>query len=153
AGTRALTPTTAATVRERIVYVDREAPAPVVPAASSAAPALLLPVDTARGSAARPAASPSVSTPGRLAEERAILDSARVALGRSDGEAALGALAKHEKRFPAGLLAEERDALAVQAFVLVGRYDEARTRGTRFRERYPGSMLLPALDASLGSIP
>jgi hypothetical protein len=135
----------------RIVYVDRERPV------ASPAP---LPVDAL---VAVPGAStqPAVSTPvtsgaplvSSLADERILLDVARSAFGRGDGDGALAALARHEKVYPNGQLAEEREALAVRALVLTQRGDQARARAARFRKRYPASVMLPAVEAALGTIP
>jgi hypothetical protein len=94
---------------------------------------------------ANPVASPTSS----LAAERAILDPARTALGRGDGVSALEAVRAHERRFPSGALVEEREAIAIQALVLVGKKDEARSRGARFMTRYPGSVLGPTVNAAI----
>jgi hypothetical protein len=51
------------------------------------------------------------------------------------------------------VLREEREALAVKAFVLAGRGDEARARADKFRAKYPASLFLPAIESSLRSIP
>ena len=99
------------------------------------------------------AVASSESRGAPLAAERALLDGARAAFGRGDGEEALAALSKHEKLYPKGQLAEEREALAVRALVLTQRFEEARARGARFRKRYPASVMLPAVEAALGSIP
>ncbi|MDB4993264.1 MAG: hypothetical protein JWM74_696 [Myxococcaceae bacterium] len=148
----------------RVVYVERPTTtavnvAPVVTASSPAsssvptlAEALALPAavtGTARAVSNAPLAAPSDN--GQLAQERALLDVARTALGRGDGQATLTALAKHAQRFPNGQLAEEREALGIQALLLLKRNDEARALGARFRQRYPGSVLLPAIEAALAA--
>jgi hypothetical protein len=112
--------------------VQRSAPLPSVDEA--AAPAL--------ASASRPSGD-------SLAAERALLDPARTALGRGDGASALQAVRKHEAGFRNGALAEEREAIAVQALVQLGRKDAARSRGERFLARYPGSVLAPVVKAAL----
>jgi len=89
---------------------------------------------------------------GQLAAERAILDVAWAALGRSDASGALVALDRHSARYPSGLLSEEREALAVRALIVAGRNDDARARGKRFAQRFPRSLLLPAVEASLQTI-
>jgi hypothetical protein len=88
-----------------------------------------------------------------LAAERALIDTARTALGRAQGEAALDALRRHGDRFPAGRLVEEREALRVQALAQLGRGDDARAAAARFRKEHPRSMLLPVVDAALESLP
>jgi hypothetical protein len=134
----------------QIVYVDRDrpvaSPPPPTPDAIATAPVASPP----------PAAltnAPSNGSPGNsLAAERSLLDVARSAFGRGEGDAALAALARHEKIFPNGQLAEEREALAVRCLVLTSRADEARARAARFRRRYPTSVMLPAVEASLGNL-
>ena len=93
-------------------------------------------------------AAPSAGPAGNLKAERAILDVARTALGRGDGENALAAGADHQRKFPNGALAEEREAIAVQALLLTNRNAEAEARVARFRVKYPASLLLPALEAA-----
>jgi hypothetical protein len=119
----------------QIVYVEPAASAPAVEAPST-------PV------APRATAAASRGTDDLLAE-RALLDLARAAIERRDGTAALAATREHERRFPAGLLLQEREAMAIRALVLVGRHDEARARMGRFRARFPGSVLIPALDSQI----
>jgi outer membrane protein assembly factor BamD (BamD/ComL family) len=78
-----------------------------------------------------------------------VLDAARTALARGDANDALKSLAEHEKTYPAGALAEEREALYVRSLVEAGRKDDARARASRFRARWPRSLLLPAVEASV----
>jgi len=134
------------------VYVDR---AP--PTASNDSP-LVTVVTTAAPSASTPTTSSATATiaqhgPDTISEERALLDPARTALGRNDGTSALSGVKKHEQRFPKGQLTEEREAIAVQALVALGRYDEAKTRADHFKRSYPNSVLAPAVTAALDAIP
>ncbi len=141
-------------VVERVVQVERPA-APLPSAAALASSPLvqrsaLPPIPPEAEDAAAPVAIISARPPGdSLAAERALLDPARTALGRGDGASALAAAAKHEVAFRGGALAEEREAIAVQALVQVKRKEEARARGERFLVRYPGSVLAPAVKAAL----
>jgi hypothetical protein len=105
------------------------------------------PVATAAKSIAAPA-----DTGQQLAAESALLDVARRGLAAGEPDRALDAVGRHASQFPHGLLAEEREALAIKALVLAGRADEARTRAAAFREHFPGSMFLRSIDASLGTI-
>jgi hypothetical protein len=98
-------------------------------------------------------AAPTPHANGALAAEGALLDAARSAIEREDGAAALAATSEHERRFPDGLLVQEREAMAVRALLLVGRADEARARAAKFQARFPDSMLLPALQSSLAAPP
>jgi hypothetical protein len=97
--------------------------------------------------------SPPPSVGQTLAAESAILDIARTAIARGEGDHALAAVERHAAAFPHGSLREEREALAVKALVLAGRGDEARARAAKFRTAYPESLFLQAIESSLRSIP
>jgi outer membrane protein assembly factor BamD (BamD/ComL family) len=84
-----------------------------------------------------------------LAAERAVIERARSALARGDGQGALVAVAQHQRDFPSGQLSEEREALAVQALATAGRAQEAAERGARFRKTFPNSLLLPLVERAL----
>lgn len=156
----------AATVRpsEHLVYVNRVAPAlstsatvPPVAVSIAAIDVASLPPAGASAQSARvspPATPPPASSAMRLRDEdlsaeRTIIERARSALARGDGEAALVAAAQHEREFAKGQLAEEREVLAVQALVTAGRVQEATERGARFRRAFPNSLLLPIVDQAL----
>ncbi len=100
---------------------------------------------------ATPQNASSVPTLDDEAAERRLLDDARAALGRGEGERAIATLSSHSERFPRGRLAEERDALVIQAFARTSRVPEARTRAARFETKYPNSLLLPAIRDAVGS--
>lgn len=149
---------------ERLVYVERP-PAPVPQATALApptedhAPAVLgapsagvLGVGHApqRSSIARSALPAPV--PSSLLAERAILDRARAALAQNDGALAIELTDEHAQRFARPQLREEREAIAIQALVVDGRYEQARERAKEFRAASPDSLFLPAVDASLASI-
>jgi hypothetical protein len=143
---------TQAPLPSRVVYVDRSPPAASAPAPTVETIAAPLQSAPAPASPQAPASAPA--SPGEsLASERALLDVARSAFGRGESDEALAALARHEKLFPGGQLAEEREALAVRSLVLAGRASEARARAARFRKRYPTSVMLPAVEASLDGTP
>jgi hypothetical protein len=118
--------------------------APVVSAAPTAAPLTpsALPMVVAQP---KPTAKASAESP--LDAERALLDVARTALGRGDGANALRATEEHARKFPRGILSEEREAMTIQALRLLGRATDADARLEQFRARFPKSMLLPALEA------
>ena len=135
----------------QIVYVDRERPAAPLPAATEDG-VVAVPAVSVRPSVPT-AASSSIPSGGSLAPERVLLDIARSAFGREDGDGALAALGRHERLYPNGQLTEEREALAIRALVLTQRGEQARARGARFRKRYPASVMLPAVEAALGTLP
>jgi hypothetical protein len=108
----------------RVVFLDRVVPGP------SAAPTT------------DPAPGPS-----------ALLDEARAGLVAGDPASALKRLEEHQHRFLNPLLAEERDAMWIEALVRAGRTDEARRRADAFRRKYPGSLFLPTVDSAVGTNP
>jgi hypothetical protein len=85
--------------------------------------------------------------------ERKILQPARAALAAGDVSSALAAIGEHARRFPAGQLAEEREALRVEALLNAHRTDEARAAAADFREQFPRSVLLSFVSAALRGAP
>jgi hypothetical protein len=90
-------------------------------------------------------------TPETLGDERALLDGARLALVHRRTADAQALLLRHAKLFPAGRLAEEREALSIRVLVLQGRLSEARLRARRFKVEHPGSIQQPGIDQALRS--
>jgi hypothetical protein len=103
--------------------------------------------------APEPAPEKRASRDSSLAAERRLLDAARAALVGGDTAMGMDKLSRHTRQFPRGALAEEREALAVDALVATGRYQEARRRADAFRARYPGSLFAPSVAAALQAIP
>ena len=120
------------------------APAPIAPAPRPTAP-----------SAPTPTVAPpaKVQTARRadldLAEEKALVQRARMALARGDGASALAATEEHRRRFLQGTLSEERDALHVQALVDLKRLPEAKAAAQAFHGAYPDSLFAPVVDGAL----
>ncbi len=150
---------------ERIVPVSLTAPsAPVATApptaalaapgavASSATPSVPVAPDMTSTEAPHPGTPPPVAS-SSLSVEQLLLDQARAALTAHEPERTLALLSEHARRFSRPQLGEEREALAIQALAVEGRFDEARARGARFRASAPNSLFLPAVDATLASIP
>jgi hypothetical protein len=102
-----------------------ESPATVTPEA---------PVTEKRG----PSASPVRSADG-LAEEVAILSRAGAELHAGRPQAALTALGEHQRKFPNGVLTQERTAARVQALCALGRTKEAQTELARLARISPNS--------------
>ena len=81
-----------------------------------------------------------------------LIDTARTALARGLPDDALSATELHAKRFPRGRLAEEREAIAVQALVAKGDAALARARAERFRRAFPDSLFRATVDRAVGSL-
>ncbi|MBN1611885.1 MAG: hypothetical protein JW940_34960 [Polyangiaceae bacterium] len=106
----------------------------------------------AESSPAKPkpaAAAPSATE--AYARELRVLQPAQQAVARQDFASALAAIAEHQRRFPSGRLAEEREALRVKALLGLGRTEEARRAGVGFRRRFPQSVLRGRIDKMLRS--
>jgi hypothetical protein len=150
-------------VAPRIVYVDRPV-APFLPPASTVAPAPSAGAVPVANDLPPAPTTPAVASVGRdprvgstrgsqLSAERILLDEARAALMQGNPARALDRLDRHRRTFPHPLLAEERDAMWVQALVRDGRYDEARARASTFRRRSPDSLFSSVVDSAIASIP
>jgi len=105
-------------------------PAVAAPAPAPRAAAPLEPIQKPEASAPveppRSASAPSSKPNSRLAEEVEILSRATSALHAGRAEDALAAAAEHQKKFPRGLLSEERRSARAQALCLLGRTSEAK---------------------------
>jgi outer membrane protein assembly factor BamD (BamD/ComL family) len=82
-----------------------------------------------------------------------LLDEARAGLVQGEPSRALERLNAHQHRYPTGLLAEERDAMMVEALVRAGHYAAARQAADAFRTRAPNSLFLPTIESAVASIP
>ncbi len=141
----------------QVIYVDRPTPSDVR-SVTTAPPSAIAPAPPMVPSVRAPSSVPSTSPPptpstDTLGVERRALDEARSKLASGDPGGALRQLTEHEQRFPKARLAEEREALAVQALVNEGRKEDARARAKAFRDRWPTSVYRAAVDATIESIP
>jgi hypothetical protein len=138
-------------VIERVVVKTESAPAPpTLPpqepnAVKPTSPAIVKPKVVERSASAAPSEPRQVGPVS--SRERQLLEGARTALIKRDPDGALAALASHRQEFVTGQLAEERDALEVQALVAAGRKDDARAAAVRFKTAYPESIFGPSVDA------
>jgi hypothetical protein len=150
----------------RIVYVERPATVspPVVslvapsaepaPRAGALSPTVGVPDSrptTMTGSSHASSRSPGLLS--RLSAEQVLLDDARTALAHGELERSLDRLEEHRQQFPGGLLAEERDAMEVQALVRARRYEQARVRADDFRRRRPHSLFSATVEAAVAPGP
>jgi hypothetical protein len=96
---------------------------------------------------AAPAPPPTKASEAQsAADELRLLEPARRALANEAFASAWTALSNHERRFPAGRLAEEREALKVTALLGMNRREEARHTASAFRKRFPHSVLLARME-------
>lgn len=96
----------------------------------------------------KPPLSSPVAPASSLAAERRLVARARELLSSSPSEA-LRATDRHGTMFPDGLLAQEREVIAITALANLGRFDEARARADRFDQRFPGSAHAARVRASI----
>jgi hypothetical protein len=135
------------------------APAPVsLPAAAPPLPAPpVAPVAETAGVAAEPQApvavpeAPRAVAPAESAQptsvqqyavELGVLEPARRSIARGDYAGAMAAIARHQREYPRGQPAEEREALRVRALWGTGQKASAERAAAAFRKRYPRSVLL-----------
>jgi outer membrane protein assembly factor BamD (BamD/ComL family) len=97
--------------------------------------------------------SPPSTEVSQIDAERIVLDEARAGLIQGDPERALAHIETHRTKYPEGFLAEERDAMQVEALARAGRYEDARRAAARFRARRPSSMYTSTVDDAIASIP
>ena len=88
----------------------------------------------------------SALDPGNPENETQLLQRAQQSLPR-DPAAALAAAEEHRLRFQGGVLAQEREVIAISALGALGRKAEAQSRAARFVESYPRSAHRPGIEA------
>lgn len=71
-------------------------------------------------------------------EEHRLLRAARASLDR-DPRRSLALTEEHRRRFPRGMLVQEREVIAIEALAKLGKSDSARSRADQFAEDYPDS--------------
>jgi hypothetical protein len=92
--------------------------------------------------------TPKPETPTKVSEAT-LLDQARVAL-KTDPKRALDLANEHRRRYPHGVLSEEREVIAMQAMKRLGMTDAARSRANDFRSKHPESVHSPNVDQAAG---
>jgi hypothetical protein len=121
---------------------------PAAPSASSLPADPEPPVPEPRRAMAKPV-RPALSAAEAYAAELRVLQPAQRAVARQDFASALVAIGNHQRRFPSGRLAEEREALRVKALLGLGRAAEAERAGVAFGKRFPESALVGRIDKML----
>ncbi len=124
-------------------HAQKAAPLPMPPRPETVAETETEPHDARRApvttTTPEPVRAPSAST---FALELTLLEPARRSIAQSDFAGALAAIARHQREYPRGQLAEEREALRVRAIWGMGDKVAAESAAARFRKRYPHSGLL-----------
>jgi hypothetical protein len=82
-------------------------------------------------------------------DETALMERLRQEV-KSDPSSAVALADDGEKRFPNSLFREEREAMAIRAFINLQRMGSARGRAIRFLERYPNSPYTNEVEAMTG---
>jgi hypothetical protein len=90
------------------------------------------------------------ATDEAMLEETRLLRLAHGALRRGAPSEALGYLRDHERRFPSGTLAPERDAARLLALCQLGPTDRLRRRAERLFARNPGTVHAARIRAACG---
>jgi hypothetical protein len=115
--------------------------------------AIVTPVDTVAASvhvtpersSSRPTQAHDSRKPAMdAADELRLLELAQQAL-RDDPGRALAIAERHRRLFARGQFAQEREVLAIQALLALGRHERASARARAFAHRYPESSHLPHL--------
>ncbi len=136
--------------RSKEILVQAAAPptrASAVLASSAPAPTSL-PRDADPGP---PASGVGDALPSAIGEdEPQLLQRAHTLLAASPS-AALALTAEHARRFPTGVLGQERELIAVEALVKLGQRGPAAERARRFFAAYPRSAYRSRVEALVGS--
>lgn len=128
-------PTTAAAAQPTVPASTRASTASAVSARRSSTPLQTEPVSVP---------PPATDT---LADERLLIERARTGLQRGLTDEALVTLMTHERQFPAGALAEERDVLLIDAYVRAGKTALAQRRIARYQSEHATGVLRARVDA------
>jgi hypothetical protein len=95
-----------------------------------------------------PTMAPSPVSP--VDTEFSLVEQAQRALAADPGRA-LDLTDRDARLYPSGALAQEREVIAIQALLGLGRADEARARGARFSQAFAGSAYAPRIAQLLDS--
>ena len=116
------------------------------PAAQAPTPAPSVP-DAKAHAEPRGAQAPSTSKVSDASAEAALLERAREAIA-NDPKRALALTREHARRFPKGILTQEREVIAIDALKRLGKGSEAESRADQFKKSYPGSAHQHGLDSA-----
>jgi hypothetical protein len=132
---------------------DATPPTAAVQATDSPPPGLAVNPVRAPSRSAQAEARAKMPPPAAPDEEARVVLAARGALRGGECGAALRLLEEARTSGGPGLLAEERDVLAIEALACSGRTDEARSRAVAFLTAHPRSMHAAAIQRIAGGPP
>lgn len=133
--------TTTAPVTEQPATPPASVSAPVASSSSVAEPMLSASAEPPSSrSAARPPAPPEATLLARAHEE----------LLHGSPSKALETTAEHARAYPHGALAQEREVIAIESLLALGRHDEAKRRAKAFHTSYPTSSHGERIDRLVG---
>jgi hypothetical protein len=130
--------------RTPLAAAPEPAAVPVLPAAPQADATPAAPVKPAE----RAPRATSAAPPAPLEELKLLTRARRVLPARP--EAALALAQEHARLYARGAFAEEREVLAIEALVKLGRASEAERRAHLFLRRFPASSQRPRLETWVG---
>lgn len=133
-----------------IVAAPAPTPVPTIDTTPGVPVESLAPVPTIEKRVAPP--QPVVQDPPQstLEAELALLRDAKKALDDGNATRSLAILDEHQRKFPSGVLVEERASTRVLALCAAGRTAEARTSAQDFLRQYPRSPSAPRVRGSCG---
>ena len=109
------------------------------PLPSPAMPSVQVPVAEASRAVERRTSTPRAAEPAGIDVEAPIIAAALRALKADDPARALALLDGHRKRYPSGVMTEDREALRISALCRTDRAAEAVRLRTTFFQRWPDS--------------
>jgi hypothetical protein len=108
------------------------------------------PAPSASVRAKHAASSPRASAQPAAPDEAQLLRSARAALPSTPARA-LELTVEHERLYRSGMLVQEREAIAIEALMRLGRRSEATARADRFLARFPASPYRARIESARGA--
>lgn len=97
-------------------------------------------------------AAKSTSAAPAACDDVELIERAGAELRSGQAARALATTQRHEERCADGLLAQERERIAIEALAVVGRLDEARKRASTFEERYSSSPHVRRIRQVVGTV-
>lgn len=154
------------------VHPARHADPPPVTTSAVTAPALDTPTPALSvralpdvGGSAPSKTTPRVAEPTRAVTTKAakatapsycddveLIERAGTELRSGQAARALATTEQHHERCPDGVLAQERERIAIEALAVLGRNDEARARASAFESRHPSSPHLRRVRQVVGAL-